>query len=127
MRVSSIDSVSDSLPQRRGPAQPHRRPPSRALKDLGLLDSAAHRPTTTLWGREAYPSLDLKATALLESLVRAHPLVDGNRRLGWLSTVVYYGVNGIDLAAPDDDAYDLVIAVATGSIAAKEAAEVLSR
>ncbi|WP_193106728.1 type II toxin-antitoxin system death-on-curing family toxin [Brachybacterium sp. FME24] len=97
------------------------------LRDLGLLDSAAHRPTTTLWGREAYPSLDLKAAALLESLVRNHPLVDGNKRLGWLSTVVFYGVNGIDLAAPDDDAYDLVIAVATGSIAAKEAAEVLTR
>ena len=54
------------------------------LTDLGLLDSAAHRPMATLWGRDAYLTLDQKAAALLESLLRNHPLADGNKRLGWL-------------------------------------------
>lgn len=84
------------------------------IRDLGLLESAAHRPTAELWGQEAYPTLDAKAAALLESLVRNHALVDGNKRLGWLSLIVFYAINGQILEAPDDAAYDLVIAVASG-------------
>lgn len=72
--------------------------------------------------RKAYPGIDDKAAALLESLARDHALADGNKRLGWLSVVVFYGLNGIGLEAPDDDAYDLVIAVASGTINYQEAA-----
>lgn len=96
------------------------------VRDVGLLGSAAHRPTTTLWGREAYPTVDLKAAALLESLVRNHPLLDGNKRLGWVGVVVFYGLNGYDLDAPEDPAYDLVIAVAEGRCGVQEAARALS-
>ncbi len=85
------------------------------VRDPGLLESAAHRPTTTLWGREAYPTLDEKAAALMHSLVAHHALVDGNKRLGWLAVVVFYALNGSDLDAPDDDAYDFVISVADGT------------
>lgn len=49
---------------------------------------------TSLWGREAYPTLDEKAAVLLESLVRNRALVDGNKRLGWLATVVFLDING---------------------------------
>ena len=97
------------------------------VRDLGLLSSAAHRPTTVLWGREAYPTLDLKAAALLESLVRNHSLLDGNKRLGWLGVVVFYGVNGVELEAPDDEAYDLVIAVATGTRTVEQSSRSLAR
>lgn len=94
--------------------------------DLGLLDSAAHRPMTSLWGGEAYPSLEGKAAALLESLVRNHPLVDGNKRLGWLATLVFLDINGHWVEAPDDDAYDLVIAVASGTVSLEEIAASLA-
>ncbi|MBI1376747.1 MAG: alcohol dehydrogenase [Frankiales bacterium] len=97
------------------------------VRDLGLLDSAAHRPTTSLYGHEAYPTLDSKAAVLLDSLVGNHALVDGNERLGWLAVVVFYGLNGIDLDAPDDDAFDLVVGVASGQIGAEGAAERLGR
>lgn len=97
------------------------------VRDLGLLDSATHRPRTSLWGREAYPTLDEKAAALLESLVRNHPLVDGNKRLGWLATVVFLDINGAWVEAPDDDAYDLVIAVASGQLTLPEIARTLGR
>lgn len=86
------------------------------VQDLGLLDSAAHRPRASVLGRDAYPDVDLKAAALLESIVGNHPLVDGNKRLGWLAVVVFYGLNDVDLQAPDDDAYDVVIAVASGQM-----------
>ena len=96
------------------------------VRDVGLLESAAHRPTTTLWGADAYDGLDLKAAALLESIVRNHTLLDGNKRLGWLAVVVFLGLNGVDLDAPDEEAYDLVIAVATGQMPLEDAAEALS-
>lgn len=93
------------------------------LRDLGLLESAIRRPATSLWSRDAYPSIEVKAVALLESLVRNHPLVDGNKRLGWLAAVVFLDINGYWLEAPDDDAYDLVMGVADGKYALAEVAE----
>lgn len=85
-----------------------------AVRDLGLLSAAAQRPATSLYGEEAYPSLSDKGAVLLESVVRNHALVDGNKRLGWLSLVVFLGLNGTALDVADDDAYDLVISVAEG-------------
>jgi death-on-curing protein len=93
-----------------------------ALRDLGLLDAAAKRPQTSLYGRDAYPGIHEKAAVLLESLTRNHALVDGNKRLGWLATYVFYALNGLQLEAPDDAAYDLVIAVSTGAVGYRESA-----
>ncbi|WP_336793458.1 type II toxin-antitoxin system death-on-curing family toxin [Gordonia malaquae] len=91
-----------------------------AVRDVGLLDAAAHRPRSTVFGSDAYPSIHVKAAALLESVVRNHPLIDGNKRLGWMSVVVFYGLNGYDVDAPDDDAYDLIIAVTAGAAGVDE-------
>lgn len=96
-----------------------------AVRDIGLLDSAAHRPGATAFGEDAYPSIHEKAAVLLESIVRNHPLVDGNKRLGWLATYVFYGLNGFDVIAPDDDAYDLIIALAAGTADYRKAAAAL--
>jgi death-on-curing protein len=97
------------------------------VRDVGLLDSAVHRPQARVFGVDAYASIDAKAAALLESLVRNHTLIDGNKRLGWLAIVVFYGLNDITLDAPDDEAYDLVIAMASGASTYQEAAAHLSR
>ncbi len=86
------------------------------IRDLGLLEAAAQRPRTTLYGQEAYPGIPTKAAVLLESLTRNHALIDGNKRLGWLAAVVFLDLNGLTLDAPDDDAYDLVLAVSTGGL-----------
>lgn len=92
------------------------------VRDVGLLESAAARPRSSLWGGDAYPTLGSKAAALLDSLVNNHPLVDGNKRLGWLTTVVFLDLNGWWVEAPDDDAYNFVIAVASGRADLDEAA-----
>ena len=86
------------------------------VRDLGLLDSAIYRPQSTLFGSEAYQSIDEKCAALLQSLVHNHPLVDGNKRLGWLATVVFFKIKGITIEGDDDDIYDTVIAVASNKI-----------
>lgn len=95
------------------------------VRDLGLLESSAHRPKTILFGVEAYQSLHEKAAVLLESVVKNHALVDGNKRLGWLATVVFCSLNGVTLDMPDDDAYDLVVAVAAGRISYHQSATIL--
>ena len=84
------------------------------VRDVGLIASAAARPRTSPFGEDAYADLPLKAAALLESLVRHHPLVDGNQHLGWLACVVFCDLNGRPIEASDDDAYNAVIAVAEG-------------
>lgn len=97
------------------------------VRDAGLLDSAAHRPSAWILGREAYPGIDLKAAVLLDSIVSNHPLVDGNKRLGWLAVAVFYQINDITLDAPEDPAYDLVIGMADGSTDVARAADTLAR
>lgn len=96
------------------------------VRDFGLLDSAAHRPQATAFGDDAYADLDTKAAVLLESIVRNHPLVDGNKRLSWVAVVVFYGLNGVALRAPEDPAYDLVIGVAEGRLSYAEVAAQLA-
>lgn len=98
-----------------------------AARDLGLLDSAAHRPAASAFGEDAYPDLPTKAAALLSSIARNHALVDGNKRLAWSAARVFCRLNGHDLRAPDTDtAYDLVIAAATGQAEVAELAPVLA-
>ena len=86
------------------------------VRDVGLLESAVHRPRASVLGQDAYPDLFTKAAALLHSLAGNHPLVDGNKRLAWLATYVFLAKNGIVLDAGDDAAYEFVIAVADGSL-----------
>jgi death-on-curing protein len=84
------------------------------VRDTGLLESAAHRPTATVFGREAYPGLFEKAAALLQSLAVNHPLFDGNKRTAWLSAMVFLAVNDVQLRPDIDAAERLVVDVATG-------------
>jgi len=78
-------------------------------------------------GQDAYPTLHEKAAVLLESITRNHPLVDGNKRLGWMAAFVFYGLNNVELDAPEGEAYDLVIGVSTGSVNYAEAASRLAQ
>jgi death-on-curing protein len=86
------------------------------LRDVGLLDSALARPQAIAFGREAYTSIHAKAAALLHSVARHHPLVDGNKRLALAATIAFYGVNGYRLTVSNDEAYILVMAVAAGEL-----------
>jgi death-on-curing protein len=86
------------------------------VRDVGLLDSAAARPRSTAFGTDAYPTLALKAAALLHSIAGNHALVDGNKRLAWLATVVFLDLNGAATALADDAAFALVMDVAAGAV-----------
>jgi death-on-curing protein len=87
-----------------------------AVRDIGLLESAAARPRARAFGADAYPDPDTKAAALLHSLARNHALVDGNKRLALGALIAFYGVNGCRLTLTNDAAYDLIMQVAAGAL-----------
>lgn len=86
------------------------------VRDHGLLESALARPQATAFGVDAYPSLDEKAAALLHSLARNHALVDGDKRLALAATIAFLGLNGRRLTLSNDEAYVLVMDVASGRL-----------
>ena len=87
------------------------------IRDIGLLGAAAARPQASAFGQDAYPDVWSKAGALLQSVVNNHPLVDGNKRLGWLATAVFLELNNASVTTASNDAvYDLVMTVAATDI-----------
>lgn len=86
------------------------------VRDHGLLESALARPRASVFGEDAYPCLTDKAAALLHSLARNHALVDGHKRLALAGTITFLGINDLRLTLDNDEAYDLVVAVATGEL-----------
>lgn len=90
--------------------------PEVEVRDAGLLEAAVARPRASAFGEEAYPTVHEKAAALLHSLARTQALVDGNKRLGLASVIAFYGMNGFRLTFTNDEAYELVTAVAAGEL-----------
>lgn len=98
-----------------------------AIRDYGLLASAAGRPQSSVFGEDAYPTFAAKAAALMHSLARNQALVDGNKRLAWAATRVFCLLNGHDLAFTVDDAETFVLAVARGDLDLADIASVIER
>lgn len=96
------------------------------VRDVGLLASALARPAASMFGEEAYGSLELKAAALFSSLAQNHPLIDGNKRFAWTQTLVFLGMNGYAVAMRTDDAFDLILAVAQSTLELDEIAATLA-
>lgn len=87
------------------------------VRDLGLLGASAARPQTNVFGHEPYKTLADKAAALLVSICMNHALIDGNKRLAWAAAVSFMLINGSALPElNNDEAYDLVMGVATGNL-----------
>lgn len=87
-----------------------------AVRDIGLLSSAVARPQTSVFGQDAYERLVDKSAALLHSVAKNHALVDGNKRLALAATIAFLGLNGFRLTLSNDEAYELVMAVAAGHL-----------
>jgi death-on-curing protein len=96
------------------------------VRDLGLVDSAVARPQAAFAGVDAYPSLHLKAAALLESLACNHAFVDGNKRAAFASLLFFYDLNGMRVTLSHDEAFDLVIGVVTHELDIEKVAALLA-
>jgi death-on-curing protein len=99
--------------------------PEVAIRDAGLLASAAARPRQSAFGKDAYPGIHEKAASLLHSVARNHALVDGNKRLAWAAARTFCLLNGLDLLLPVDDAERLVVGAADGSLDVRELARLI--
>ena len=96
------------------------------IRDVGLFASALARPATAVMGTEAYPELPLKAAALLDSVARFHPLVDGNKCTAWTLMVLLLWINGYRHNFSTGQAFDLVVGVAAGTVSLEPSAELIA-
>ncbi len=81
-----------------------------------MLDSALEAPFITFSCFSSYPTIQSKAARLAFGLIKNHPFVDGNKRIGILAMVSFLEVNGIKLICIDAELIDLGLRLADGSI-----------
>lgn len=93
------------------------------VRDEGLLESALEAPFQAFGDTDAYPSLQQKATRLGYGLIKNHPFVDGNKRIGTHVMLVFLALNGVELSYSQKELSDIILAVATGE---KEYEDLLS-
>ncbi|HSG45789.1 MAG TPA: type II toxin-antitoxin system death-on-curing family toxin [Anaerolineales bacterium] len=87
----------------------------RGIRDLGLLRSATARPQATFDQTDLYPDIFFKAAALFESLVNNHPFVDGNKRTGIVSAVLFLQINGYSFQTSQEEMVSFTLSVAQGT------------
>ena len=86
------------------------------LRDEGLLESALTAPFQSFAGQSAYPSLQQKAARLCFGLVKNHPFIDGNKRIGAHVMLVFLALNGLVLSYTQDELSDVILRLANGQI-----------
>jgi death on curing protein len=96
------------------------------IKDSGLLDSAVNRPRASVFGTDAYATLELKAAAMTQSIIKNHPMIDGNKRSAWIALNYFLVLNGSTLAVSQEQAFDFVIGVATDLLSLEDMAAWIS-
>lgn len=87
---------------------------SPGVRDKELLESSVFRPFYTFDSKDLYPSPVDKSAALIESIVKNHPFVDGNKRTGYTLMRLFLLNEGIDIEATENEKYDFVIKIAEG-------------
>ncbi len=97
------------------------------VKDLGLLDSALARPKTTLFGEDAYPTLELKAAAMVHSIIKNHAMVDGNKRTSWFMLSSFLYINGYFIEMTADEGMEFTLGIATDKLSLTEAAAMIRK
>ena len=89
---------------------------SSGLRDEGMIDSALNAPFQTFAGEDVYPSLQQKAARLCLGLVKNHPFIDGNKRIGAHVMLVFLTLNGIELQHTQTELSDVILQLAAGTI-----------
>jgi death on curing protein len=90
------------------------------IREQGMLESAVDRPDATFGSIELYPTPHLKAAAILESTIKNHPFVDGNKRSGLLACFALLRLSGFKLTLTEDELYDFIIKVASSHLELEE-------
>ena len=86
------------------------------MRDENLFESAIQSPFQTFDGEFLYPTLEKKAAHLGFSLIKNHPFIDGNKRIGIMTMLTFLEINGVTLACTDEDLIQIVLAIADGTM-----------
>ena len=97
------------------------------LRERGLLESAVAQPQASIGGEYVHDGLFAMAGAYLFHIVSNHPFVDGNKRAGLLSALIFLDVNGVTIGEASDALYELTMGVAEGRIGKAEVVAALTR
>lgn len=89
---------------------------SDGIRDEGLLDSAVNTPFQTFSGQDLYPTVLEKAVRLGFGLIRNHPFIDGNKRIGTHAMLVFLSLNSITLSYEDDELISTILSVSSGEM-----------
>jgi len=100
---------------------------SSGLRDLGLLQSAVATPQASFGGEYLHATLVEMGAAYLFHIVQNHPFIDGNKRVGAATTLVFLTMNGVDISVTNDALVQLVLDVAQGNTSKTEIAEFFAR
>ena len=91
------------------------------VRDLGLLQSAVSRPKATFGSEDLYPDICHKAAALMESLIKNHPFIDGNKRTAITSAGIFLQRNGYILETAQRQLEQFTLSVVTGKASFEDA------
>lgn len=94
---------------------------SHGVRDLGALQAAAAHPLATFGGQDLYPDQFGKAAALMESIIKNHPFVDGNKRTAIAAAALLLRRCGYLVHTSQDELYQFTMAMAIGTAAVKDA------
>ena len=95
---------------------------SSGIRDMNMLESAINRPFATFGGNDLYSNIYLKAGALIQSIVKNHPFIDGNKRTAYSSAYIFTKKNGIQILADQKKVVDFMIDVANKNLSVDEIA-----
>ena len=85
---------------------------SDGIRDVNLLESALDTPFQSFDGEELYPTIQAKAARLGYGLIKNHSMIDGNKRIGAHTMLVFLALNGIELKYTQKELYEIILAVA---------------
>lgn len=89
---------------------------SHGLRDIGLLQSAIARPMAAFGGDDLYPDIFTKAAALMHSLIKNHPFIDGNKRTAITSSSIFLLRNGFQITASNKELEQFTLEAASTKI-----------
>jgi death on curing protein len=87
---------------------------SPGIRDRALLESALAMPQASYSGNELHPTLIEKSAAYVFHLVKNHPFVDGNKRVGLAVGLAFLALNDVSVEATDDELVELIVELAAG-------------
>lgn len=88
---------------------------SRGIRDMNLLDMSVNSPFQTFGGSDLYPTLIDKAAHLVYSLIKNHPFLDGNKRIGVTAMIIFLKSNNINFSCTNEELTDFGLGLADSS------------